>query len=287
MKIRLSKGFIFAFLAALTWAVSIIIAKVILQRGETAYVLAFWTAILAVPYWIYTLLGKKTEIKKLTKKDYSILFWIGIISTVGVGLTEALALRYSSAVNYSFLIRTVTLFTIIFAYFFLGEKLTTKKIILATLLLIGAYLLTLKGEKLVLSSGDIFTLIEAILIAFGNNVLGKMATNRMSTTISAAGGILMGIIPLTIVSYFNHAIIIPQSFGLIILLTIIYVILTKLRFLVYKNATVSFATMVYSFTPVFVSLMAIPLLGEGMTVTQIIGGVLIVIAGVSVEKLKI
>lgn len=284
---KLSKGFIFAFLAALTWAVSIIIAKVILQQGETAYVLAFWTAILAVPYWIYTLLNKKTEIKKLTKKDYSILFWIGIISTVGVGLTEALALRYSSAVNYSFLIRTVTLFTIVFAYFFLGEKLTTKKIILAILLLAGAYLLTIKGERLMLSSGDIFTLIEAILIAFGNNVLGKMATNRMSTTVSAAGGILMGIIPLAIVSYFNHAFIIPQSFGLIILLTILYVVLTKFRFLAYRHATISFVTMIYSFTPVFVSLIAIPLLGETMTLTQMIGGALIILAGISVEKLKI
>ena len=36
---------------------------------------------------------------------------MGLISTVGIGITEALALRYSQAINYSFLIRTVILFT--------------------------------------------------------------------------------------------------------------------------------------------------------------------------------
>jgi len=45
--------------------------------------------------------------------------------------------------------------------------------------------------------------------------------------------------------------------------------------------------MVFSFTPVFVSFMAIPLLGEVMTPIQIIGGVLIIAAGIMVEKLKV
>lgn len=45
--------------------------------------------------------------------------------------------------------------------------------------------------------------------------------------------------------------------------------------------------MIFSFTPVFVSFMAIPLLQETMTPIQIIGGTLIVLAGIAVEKLKI
>ena len=160
-------------------------------------------------------------------------------------------------------------------------------LVLAVLILTGAYLLTTKGQLISFSLGDIFTLTEAALIAFGNNVLGKMATNRMSTDLSASGGFLIGVVPLSLIALMNNAIAIPKSFFLIVLLTFIYILITVFRFRAYKNASASYVTMVFSFTPVFVSFMAIPLLGETMTPIQIIGGVLIVLAGIAVEKLKI
>lgn len=283
----MSKGFIFTFLAALSWAVSIVIARFVLRAGENAYNVAFWTTALASPYWLFVLSKRKTELKKATKKNCLILLGMGLVSTIGVNITEAFALKYSPAVNYSFLIRSVILFTILFAYLFLGEKLTLKKIILAALILTGAYLLTTKGQLISFSLGDIFTLTEAALIAFGNNVLGKMATNRMSTDLSASGGFLIGVVPLSLIALMNNAIAIPKSFFLIVLLTFIYILITVFRFRAYKNASASYVTMVFSFTPVFVSFMAIPLLGETMTPIQIIGGVLIVLAGIAVEKLKI
>jgi drug/metabolite transporter (DMT)-like permease len=283
----MSKGFIITFLAAFAWAVSIVIARFVLRAGENAYNVAFWTTILATPYWLYVLLHRKTELKKATKRDWSILLGMGLVSTIGVNITEAFALKYSPAVNYSFLIRSVILFTILFAYLFLGEKLTLKKIILAVLILSGAYLLTTKGQIISFSLGDTFTLTEAALIALGNNVFGKMATNRMSTQLSASGSFLIGVVPLAFIAVLNHAVAIPKSFFLILLLTFIYVVLTNLRFNAYKHATASYVTMVFSFTPVFVSFMAIPLLGETITLIQIVGGILIVSAGIAVEKLRI
>ena len=283
----MSKGFIFTFLAALFWAISIVIARSILRAGENAYNVAFWTTLLASPYWLYVLLNKKTELKKATKKDYSILLGMALISTIGVSITEVFALKYSPAVNYSFLIRTVILFTFVFAYLFLGEKFTLKKIVLALLILVGAYLLTTKGQLISFSLGDIFTLTEAALIAFGNNVLGKMATNRMSTDLSASGSFAIGIVPLALIAFLNNAITIPGSLFLIVLLTLTYILITLFRFRAYKNATASYVTMVFSFTPVFVSFMAIPLLQETMLPIQIVGGVLIILAGIAVEKLKI
>ena len=129
-------------------------------------------------YFLGSILGnsvlkQKEAAKKITRYDLTILLGMGLISTVGIGITEALALRYSQAINYSFLIRTVILFTFLFAYIFLGEKLTLKKIVLAIVILFGSYLLIAQGQKLVFSAGDIFTLIEAALIALGNTVLGE------------------------------------------------------------------------------------------------------------------
>ena len=282
-----SKGFYFTFLSAFTWAVTIVLLRIILQDGENVYNVLFWTTLLTIPYWLFAIFKSKEEIKKLTKKDYSILLWMAGISAVGVHLTEILALKYSPAINYAFLIRTVIIFTIVFAYIFLKEQITKKKIILTLVLLVGAYFLTTNGRALSLTTGDIFTLFQAALIALGNNVLGKMATNRMSSNLSAAGGIVLGFLPNILIAFAFTAIHIPANFLLILALSIGYIYLTQLRFNAYKHASASFVTMVFSFTPVFVVLMAIPILGETLSAIQIAGGILIILAGVMVEKLKI
>ena len=49
----------------------------------------------------------------------------------------------------------------------------------------------------------------------------------------------------------------------------------------------SLVTMIFSLTPIFVALLAIPLLKETLTPIQVIGGALIILAGIGVEKLKI
>lgn len=284
----ISKGFTYTFLASIFWAISIIIAKLILREGENAYSIAFWTTILAIPYWVFVATRRKDEIKQTTKKDHLILLGMGLISTVGTTITEAFAIKYSPAINYAFLMRSVILFTIVFAYLFLGEKLTLKKIILASLILVGAYLLTTNGQKIAFTTGDLFTLAEAALVAFGNNVLGKMATSRMSTSLSSSASFLVGVIPIIVIALLNQAIAIPNSLFFIVLLTISYLLGTVARFKAYQNASATYITMVYSFTPVFVSIMAVFLLGEAMiTPIQILGGVLIISAGVAAEKLKV
>jgi drug/metabolite transporter (DMT)-like permease len=284
---KLSKGFIFASLASLSWAISIIITRFVLNRGENAYNILFWMIILATPFWLVIFLKNFSEVKRMPSKNYLILLGMALVSTIGVSVVEVFALKYSPALNYSFLIRTVILFTIFFAYIFLKEKLSAKKIILASAILIGAYFLTTKGQLISFTLGDIFTLIEAILIALGNNILGKIATSRMSVNLSASASFLMGILPIVGIAYANNVIAIPKSFMLLMFLTVVNIFLSMLRFRAYKNATASYVTMIFSFTPVFVSFMAVPFLKESLNLIQILGGALIILAGIGVEKLKI
>ena len=74
---------------------------------------------------------------------------------------------------------------------------------------------------------------------------------------------------------------------LLILLTISNIIGTTFRFKAYKHASASYVTMIVSLTPLIVLLLAIPILGEKITLIQMFGGILIILAGVFVEKLKI
>src|SRR3989344_3057042 len=99
----MSQGFKLTFLAALSWAVSIILTKFIFKLGENAYNLTFWGALLSLPYWLYILSKTTKELKRITKQDYLILLGIALISTVGVAISENFALKYGLAINFSFL----------------------------------------------------------------------------------------------------------------------------------------------------------------------------------------
>lgn len=282
-----SKGFQFTFLAALSWAIAIVITRVVLQNGENALNVAFWIALLSTPYWLFVLFKNFPEFKATIKKNYWILLGIGLVSAVGINLVEPFALKYSPAVNFSLLIRSVIVFTIIFAYLFLGEKITLKKVIIAVLILTGSFFLTTKGQVISLSLGDFFTLTEAALIAFGNNILGKIAVKRLSANLSASASFMVGVPVISLIAFSNNAIAIPKSPLLLIILALSSILLIFFRFRAYQNASASFVTMIFSFTPVMVAFMAVPLLKESMSPIQLIGGVLIILGSIAVEKLKI
>lgn len=280
-------GTILAVSAALLWAVNIIITKFIIKAGENPINIVFWLGVLCLPYWSGLFVSRREEIKKATKKDFLILFSIGIISTVLISVVEIFALKYSQAVNYSFLIRTVMIFTIGLAAVFLGEKITWKKIILALLILSGAYLVATGGRIISLTTGDILTLFEALLIAVGNTILGKIAARTMSSSLSASGSFLFGIIPVIILTFVTGSFAIPHTFFLLIILSVLCILSNRIRFQAYQHCSASFLAMTYSLTPVFVTILAFFLLGENLTTVQLIGGLLIVAGGIYAERIKI
>ena len=47
----MTQKFKYTFLAALSWAIAIIIARFIYIGGGNAYNVAFWTTIFSVPFW--------------------------------------------------------------------------------------------------------------------------------------------------------------------------------------------------------------------------------------------
>lgn len=281
------KGFLLAFGAATTWAVAIIITRILLKDGAQIYNISFWTTVVELPFFLVLFLKNRKEFIEVPKSHKLVLLAMGIISGVGVGLVEYFALTYSPAINFSFLIRSVTLFTVVFAYFFLGEKLTKAKILLVVIIIAGSYLLTTNGKHLAFNIGDLFTILEAMLIAIGNNILGKVATQRMSSNLSASAAFLIAVLPLLVIAAINKGIYVPDALWLIVLLGVVNIILALFRFYSYRHLSASAITMVYSFTPVFVSIMAIFLLGESLSIVQFIGGALIVVAGALVTKLRI
>ena len=101
---KISKGFIFISLAAISWAVAIVLSRVVLAGGENPYVVQFWTALIGLPCWFFIAFKAKTNpFRAIKKNDYLLVFIISLISGLGIGITEVFALKHSQAMNYSLL----------------------------------------------------------------------------------------------------------------------------------------------------------------------------------------
>jgi len=281
---KISKGFQYSITAAASWAMCIIGTKFLLGRGENSYNIVFWLALLVLPYWFMVFIKRISLLKTLNRGNYSVLMGMVIISGMLLPIIEVLAIKYSPAINYSFLIRSVVLFTAIFAYLFLSEKLTLRKFILIFLVVAGVFLLTTKGKLPNFTIGDILTLVEAVLISFGNTILGKMAVKFIDSKFAASFVFVFGFLPIFLIAFFNQAISIPKLPLVFIALALISIVAVIFRFNAYKNATASFITVVYTLTPVMVSFAAIPLFKESLSMIQMTGAILIILTGLLAEK---
>ena len=144
----------------------------------------------------------------------------GLISAVGIKVIETFAIKYSQSINYSFLIRTTVIFTVLLEFIFFKNPITKRKIIMSVVILLGTYFFVAQGKSIELSLGDTLTLTEAFFISLGNYILGKYATNMMSSKLSAVGNFFFGLIPLIILCIFAGIISIPKDPLLVILATI-------------------------------------------------------------------
>lgn len=283
---NLSPGLIFWLATAFTWAISLILQRLILTRGENPLNLVLWLNFFAAPLWLMIFKRHFVEFKKLSKKNITLLVFIGIASSIGTSYLQSLALKNTTAVNFAFLYRTIVVFTIVFAWAIFKEKITVKKLLIAILILVGSYLLLTKGKGIILTPGDIYSLAAAASGALISNILVKHSTSKMHPDLSAAVTMLVVLLFLFIFSIMTIKITVPGDFSLVIITAVVYFFVIRLRNKAYTLSTASFATMISSFTPLFVAIMSIPLLGERLEPIQLIGGILIVSSGFLTEKLK-
>lgn len=283
----MSKGLFFSLSIAVLWACSIVNSRYLLSRGENPFNLALWLSLFEFIPWLIVFSKHTKEYVILSWRYKLLLIGLGILSSVGIDYLQSVALAHTSAVNFSFLYRTVVVFTIILAYFFFNERITRKKLLLAALILLGSYLLTTNGGSIRLSIGDGYTLLYAASAAFIANILIKHTVAKMHPDLSGAAISLVTTVTLLSLALMKGSIHIPQHISWIVLGSILSIGVTAVRNRAYQNATASFVTMIVSLTPVFVAFLSYPLLHERLGVVETIGGLIIIGSAFFVEKFRI
>jgi len=284
---------------SLFWALQIFTAKLGFTAG--AEVVTFQALSIGAAFAVLTVLilpKVGAEMARLFRFQPRI-FWMlyfanGIQSGLGTSLS-LVGIALTDAINAGFLVKLATVTTILFATIFLKERLSSLKILIVIMMLLGAYLLTTKGQMLLPRIGDLFILSACVCWSLGNVLVRKILNTQpvqsdVVTMQKPLASLPVLLVLISIAVFFplklgsqrqllsccavsGVVVIIALASGFCLAMAWIYLYRTL------KIATASYMTLMSMLTPVIVSLLAVIFLRETLVLVQISGALMIILAG--------
>lgn len=269
----MKKGIIYITIASLFYAGVIVNTKAGLNTGLDSSSFTFLTMVLTLlvllPYYFST----KKEV--ITKNDYKNFFILGLFASGLAHFFLFLGQNYTSAVNAGFLVKITTLFTVLFAFFIISERLRRIDFIAIAVSFVGVFLLSSEGQ-IMFRPGDVLIILSSLFLGFSNAFAKKLMMKHSSRTI-VFWRTMFGI-PIL----FVFALVLSNnpfsSFGLHVLLNGVFLGVT-IMFL-YKSIEVigpSLASTLFFISPIFSTIFAVILLNETISVVQLLGGAIILL----------
>ncbi|MDG6219606.1 MAG: DMT family transporter [Candidatus Thermoplasmatota archaeon] len=269
----MKKGIIYITIASLFYAGVIVNTKAGLNTGLDSSSFTFLTMVFTLfvllPYYF------STKKETITKNDYKNFFILGLFASGLAHFVLFLGQNYTSAVNAGFLVKITTLFTVVFAFFLISERLRRVDLIAIAVSFFGVFLLSSEGQ-LFFRPGDLLIVLSSFFLGFSNAFAKKLMSNHSSRTI-VFWRTMFGIPVLfvfTLVLSNNPF----SSFGSYVLLNGVFLGVT-IMFL-YKSIEVigpSLSSTLFFISPLFSTFFAVILLKETISIVQLLGGAIILL----------
>lgn len=285
----INKPFFYVLLFSIFWAFNILASRYVLQQGIHPLILVTQSLFLTtLMFSAYVLFFHREKFFAISNQSRFGAIISGVIGGGLAGLFSSYGLKFSTSINFGFLIKTATAFTVIFAYLFLKEPLTKTKLFFVTVILTGSYLLSTSGQLIIPHLGDILILLAAAGYGIAAVINRRIIKKDIHADIVSFYRALIGfvvVLPVTLLaknSVFDTTFLVPV-FVVSLFQFLLYLYLNKTL----SAASASYMTMMSSMTPVIVALFAIPLFGERLNITQVIGAFLIISGGIATQKTKV
>ncbi|NOY78859.1 MAG: DMT family transporter [Calditrichaeota bacterium] len=274
-----------ALFSAVFWGGSFPIVKYGLR-----YIKPLWFAdfrMLVAFLAMYPFIKNKRQFWKLPRG----IWWLGLFNAGGYAL-QFLGMETTTAAKASFFVSINVIFVVIFAHFFLREKLTWEKYGAIVLSFIGIYLLTMGtygfhmregsplGDGLVLLAGVSW----AVFIILGKKMLEQSAASVFEIVTTFVLATVVFLTPLAVLfepfpTHFSG-----QELEIVLLTAIVF---TSVPFYFWsvslKGLTATLTSFLTLTEILFAVLFSAIFLGERLQGTEIIGGILLVLAIVVVS----
>ena len=285
-----TEGVVVLSVSSALYGFSIILVKMALNQGYSAYSLVSSRSLLSIPLMIlaiFYLKGKVNYTKPLPKRDLAI---IGIVGSGTAMMTLYLGQAYTLAINAGFVFRFVFIFTALFSHFLLKDKIQKSQYASMGIMFIGMYLISTDGKALNPHWGDIIVLLASMQVGF-TNVLAKITMKKVNSYMISAIRILIGSIFIVLVvsilfglGTLSPITSIPYTIVALALLEIIFI------FLYYRGIEIEgplTATLFFLMGALVSAVLSYVILGEKLSVIGWAGGLLIMVgAYVLIKKSK-
>jgi len=289
------------FLFSLFWALSIIVNKLAFVDGanpvsytiQYSFIGFIFTSLLVLP-------KRHREIRGLPRKILTGLLIANLIHA-GIGaVLSSIGIALTTAVNSGFLLKFPIVTTPIIAYFLIKERLTRSKVMAIVLMLVGSFLISTSGKLIIPNIGDLIIITASIAWSFANVMIRKILRSTevhgdVVAFLRPVAGIPFIVLTVFISSFFPNSILAIFNVDIFDVTHIKYLIINGLLvalLTIYLNRTLkvaaaSYLAMMSMMTPVFVSIFALSLLGEGFAPVQIVGAVIIILSGVATHYIRV
>lgn len=285
----MNKNYFFIFLTALIFSTIELSGKMLsgsLSSLQVTFLRFFIGALIILPFAIIDI--KKRNLK-LTSKDILFLSVEGILNIPVAMTLLQLSVKYTEASTAAVVFCINPIFTIPFAYFILGEKITKYSIYSAIISLIGILCIF---NPLKMSAG-VKGMGIALLAAIGFSLFGVLSKKKIKDyggyVFNAFSFLLGDIFLLAILLVTKQNVIRGISMKNLPVLLFMGIVVTGLGYIILlytieKTSAVA-SSMIFFIKPALAPILAMIFLGENLTLNVILGIVLI-IAGAIVGTKK-
>lgn len=281
--IKRERGILLCLLTAFVSGFSIFINKFGV-KGIDPFLFSGLKNILVTVFLLSLILGAKEleSFKKLSKKDWLALFFIGLIGGSIPFLLFFKGLTLTSAPQAAFIHKNMFLLVAVLAPILLKEKLAKNFFLAACLLLLGNILLLNKAFPFSLNSGNILILGATFLWAW-ENIISKKTLQRLPVKIVAWGRMFFGSLLIMIFLGFSGKMELLTSLNINQLL---WVLITSFFLLAYvvswysglKHLRASTATSILALGAPITSILSI--LAGGILNNKEMGGIILLLTGI-------
>ncbi len=279
-----SKGLLFVMIFSIIWALQIIMSKIALNNGASAFAFLFQIMIVAaIILLVYILIFQKNTLRLVHRQDMRKLLLIAFIGTAVANTLGYYGLEHSTSVSYGFLVKTAVFFTIVLSHFLIDEKIDSHKIILMIALLAGVYLITTKGVALVPNRFDILIVMSAFFYALANTV-AKTVLRDIPADVVALFRLTFGaFFLLLLMPLFCRNFYVVVDYNLVIVTGILLAMMQIMLYRTLQITSACYLSMMSMATPLIVTIIGVFILKESFSAVQTVGGALIIVSGILIH----
>lgn len=280
------------------WAFQIFFAKLGFNAG--ALVLPFQIMLVISALIATSTLLLRSSGRKLLElfEEQPRIFWTLFLANMiqaGLGnILNIIGISMTAAINAGFLVKMSMVTTTLFAWLVLGERLSPLKGVVVGFMLLGAYLLTTRGQSLLPHIGDLYILSACVCWSLATVIVRKTIKTRsinadVITLQKAFASLFFFVVVIGIVAVYPTELgnlpdtlrlspftlnAFPYALVSGITLSLAWIFL----FRTLQVATASYMTLMSMATPIIVSVLAMLFLGESLVWIQIAGAGLIILS---------